>query len=210
MKPHRGLVFAGPAFVLALLAPACGGSKTARPETGAEPAASLPPQQPVSQQPVSPEQLELAALGGIAKLHTLGDVWLASQPSAADLERAKESGVRTVVNLRPAGEQGDFDEESFVTGLGMTYVNLPISGAPDLSDDLLARARELLEQARRPLLVHCASANRVGAVWIPWRVLDGGLELEDAVAEAKVIGLKTPELEAKARDYVARQQAGGQ
>jgi hypothetical protein len=52
--------------------------------------------------------------------------------------------------------------------------------------------------------LHCASANRVGAVWIPFRVLDQGIELEAAVAGAKAIGLETPEYEAKARDYVER------
>ena len=34
--------------------------------------------------------------------------------------------------------------------------------------------------------------------------LDGGLTLDEAAAEARTIGLKTAEYEAKARDYVAR------
>ena len=55
--------------------------------------------------------------------------------------------------------------------------------------------------------MHYASARRVGAVGVPYRVLDGGIALEDAVTEAKTIGLRTPELETKARDYVARVRA---
>lgn len=146
------------------------------------------------------------SLGSIGRLHTFGDVYLASQPEPADFEQAKADGVKTVLNLRPAAEQPDFDEHAWVEGLGLTYLNLPIAGAGGLDDEAFARARELLNTAERPILVHCASANRVGALWVPWRVLDGGVDLADALAEARTIGLKSQELEAKARDYVMRQQ----
>lgn len=183
-------------LVLALFLSACASKEAAGPVAkAASPAAA-------------PVTLAPASCGGIAKLHAFGDVWLASQPTAADLEAAKAQGIKSVVNLRPRGEQADFDEQDFVSGLGLTYLNLPISGPSDLTDENLTRAREALRSAGRPLLLHCASANRVGAVWIPWRVLDGGLGIDAAVAEAKTIGLKSPELEAKARDYVKRMQAG--
>lgn len=150
------------------------------------------------------ETLELYSCGSIARLHTLDGVFLASQPSASDFEQAKAGGVKTVINLRTAKEQPDFDEQAAVTALGLAYVHLPWNGAEELSDEVFARSRTLLNTAERPILLHCASANRVGAVWIPWRVLDGGLALDAAVAEARTIGLKTAEYEAKARDYVAR------
>ena len=64
----------------------------------------------------------------------------------------------------------------------------------------------MFNTVERPALVHCGSANRVGAVYLPWRVLDGGLSVEDALAEAKVVGLKTPMYETKALDYIKRHQ----
>lgn len=149
--------------------------------------------------------LEPATCGSIARLHRFGDLYLAGQPAAADFEAAREAGVKTVINLRPPTEQSGFDEGAAVKALGLAYLNLPISGPADLTDEALGKARTLLNNAERPILVHCASANRVGAIWIPWRVLDGGLGIEEAVAEAKTIGLRTPELEARARDYVTRQ-----
>lgn len=158
----------------------------------------------VPREAVTAGTLEPATCGAIQRLHRFGAVYLASQPGAADLEAARTAGVKTVINLRPAKEQADFDEKAAVSALGLAYVNLPISGPADLSDEVFAEARTLLNGAERPLLLHCASANRVGAVWIPWRVLDGGLGLEEAVAEAKTIGLRSPELESRARDYVAR------
>lgn len=158
----------------------------------------------VGHKAITTEVLEPYACGSITRLHTLAGVFLASQPSADDFEQAKAGGVKTVINLRQAKEQPDFDEQAAVTALGLAYVHLPWNGAEELTDEVFARSRELLNTAERPILLHCASANRVGAVWIPWRVLDGGLSLDAAVVEAKTIGLKTAEYEAKARDYVAR------
>ena len=157
-----------------------------------------------AEEPVKIEKLAPYTCGSIANMHTLSGVFLASQPSASDFEAARAAGVKTVVNLRTPAEQPDFDEQALVTGLGLAYVHLPWNGADQLTDEVFTRSRELLNTAERPLLVHCASANRVGAVWIPWRVLDGGLTLDEAAAEARTIGLKTAEYEAKARDYVAR------
>lgn len=171
---------------LAGLLPAC--SAPTAPAPGAAPAAKLEP----------------AACGSIARLHTLDGVFLAGQPTADDFEQLEQCGIKTVINLRTDQERKDFDERTRVTGLGLVYQHLPWNGVDQLTDEVFARTRELLAKAERPILLHCASANRVGAVWIPWRVLDGGLDLEAAVAEARQIGLKTAEYESKARDYVAR------
>lgn len=167
---------------------------------------ATPPAEPPPHAAKVTEVLEPYECGSITRMHTLGGVYLASQPKAADLEQAMHGGIRTVVNLRHASELPDFDEAKAVSDLGMHYVSLPWQGASELTDEVFDRARQVLATAERPLLVHCASANRVGAVWIPYRVLDDGLDLEAAVAEARTIGLKTPEFEAKARDYVARKR----
>jgi uncharacterized protein (TIGR01244 family) len=153
---------------------------------------------------ITTEKLEPYECGAITRLHTLGGVFLASQPQAADLEQAKKGGVRTVINLRHADENTDFDEAAKVAELGLNYISLPWNGPDELTDEIFDRSRELLNTAERPILLHCSSANRVGAVWLPWRVLDGGLSVDEAAAEAKVVGLKSPAYEEKARDYVRR------
>ncbi len=162
------------------------------------------PDAPVPEQhrAITTDSLEPYQCGSITRMHTLGGVFLASQPAAADFEQAQKGGVRTVIDLRHSSENRGFDEKAVVTGLGLEYVSLPWNGPDELTDQVFDRSRELLETAERPILLHCSSANRVGAVWIPWRVLDGGLSIEEAVAEAKVIGLKTPAFEEKARAYV--------
>ncbi len=59
------------------------------------------------------------------------------------------------------------------------------------------RVRELLRSVERPVLVHYSSANRIGSVWIPYRVLSDHIPLKDAVDEAKTISPGTAVLQKK-------------
>jgi len=152
--------------------------------------------------PVVAEKLQAIECGEISNIHAFGDIWLAGQPSPADFEQASKSGVKTVINLRHDGEIRDFDEPSVVTGLGLNYIHLPWAKPDELTDEVFDQTREYLNTAERPILLHCGSANRVGALWIPWRVLDGGLTFDEALAEAKTVGLRTPDYIDRAREYL--------
>ena len=41
-----------------------------------------------------------------------------------------------------------------------------------------------------------------------YRALDEGLDVGEAVTEAKIVGMKSPAYEEKARDYIERMRAG--
>ncbi|MCA9283187.1 MAG: hypothetical protein KDA30_14230 [Phycisphaerales bacterium] len=153
---------------------------------------------------ITTEQLEPYECGTITRLNTYQGVFLASKPAASDLEQAKKGGVKTVVNMMHADEQAGFDEGAFVRGLGLAYENPAWNGDAELTDAMIERNLDLLRNAERPMLVHCSSANRVGAIWYAYRALDGGLSDADALAEAKVVGLKSPGYEQIVRDYIAR------
>ena len=148
-----------------------------------------------------------ATLGETPNVHLFGDVYTAGQPSAEDMRLAAAAGVATVINIRSAGES-DLDEAGLCAELGMDYHNPGWRSPAELTDERFAELRQLLETAPRPILFHCGSANRVGAHWLTWRVLDGGLSVEEASAEAEAVGLRSPPLKAMALDYIARQQAG--
>ena len=155
---------------------------------------------------ITTEKLEPYECGTITRLHTYKGVFLASQPNPADFEQAKDGGVKTVINLRPAREQKDFNEQQFIEGLDLTYYNVPVGSADELTDAKFDEARALLRDAERPIMMHCSSANRVGAMWLAYRVLDEGATIDEATAEAKTIGLKLPALQDKAIDYINRQR----
>lgn len=150
------------------------------------------------------DSLEPYECGSITRLHTYGGVFLASQPAPEDLRQAKDGGIHTVVNLRKPGEI-EWDEGAVVEDLGLEYHNIPFSGPEELTDEVFDRVREILnDETKRPVLLHCSSANRVGAIWLAHRVLDDGLVAEAAIEEARTVGLGSDAYEAKALDYVRR------
>jgi uncharacterized protein (TIGR01244 family) len=154
--------------------------------------------------PKSADRLEPYQCGTVQRLHTLDGVFLASQPAPEDFKHASEGGIKTVVSLRKDREI-DWDEAGVVKELGMEYHSVPFKAPEELTDEVFDKARELLrDRNKHPLLLHCATANRVGAVWLAHRVLDGGLSYEEAHAEAGIVGLKLPAYEERAKDYIDR------
>lgn len=124
------------------------------------------------------------------------------------LEGLEHDGFKTIINLRTAGERGVNLEENRAKAeaLGLKYVHIPFSGAsPDTAavDRFLAT---IADTSNQPVYVHCASASRVGAMWMVKRVLQDGWTVDKAVAEAKVIGLRSAGLEQFAREYIASHQ----
>ncbi len=84
------------------------------------------------------------------------------QPSLEQLEAAGRAGFKTVINLRAPGESGTREPE--VTAAGMHYVALPIAGADAISEENARALAAALEEAEQPILLHCGSGNRVGAL----------------------------------------------
>ncbi|MBL8136445.1 MAG: protein tyrosine phosphatase family protein [Acidobacteria bacterium] len=123
----------------------------------------------------------------------------------AALDALRKDGFKTVINLRVATEPGANLEENQAKAkaLGLNYVHIPFSaGSPDpkVIDAFLAT---IADKANQPVFVHCASANRVGAVWLAKRVLQDNYSIEKATQEAKAIGLSNPGLEKFALQYIA-------
>lgn len=88
----------------------------------------------------------------------------AGQPDADVLQRFAEAGYAAVIDMRAEDEDRGMDEKTVVEGLGLDYILLPIDDAEDVSFDAARRLDELLSGYEGPVLVHCASGNRVGAL----------------------------------------------
>jgi protein tyrosine phosphatase (PTP) superfamily phosphohydrolase (DUF442 family) len=101
-------------------------------------------------------------------------------------------------------EPRPFDEAATVASLGMTYLNFPVtSGA--LSDELLEKILGAVrEHADTPVLLHCASANRVGGALIPYFILDQAMSEQDAIDAAMKIGLRSAEMMEWGLEYARR------
>ncbi|MDF2445669.1 MAG: hypothetical protein K0S46_905 [Moraxellaceae bacterium] len=117
------------------------------------------------------------------------------RPRPEHLQAAKAKGVRTVINLCPPAEAVDYDEASVVGGLGMHYVNIPVAGPADLTLENAKKLAAAIAEAGpgHPVLLHCASGNRVGALMaVKARLIDGA-SAEDALAQGRAAGLKALE-----------------
>jgi uncharacterized protein (TIGR01244 family) len=113
------------------------------------------------------------------------------QPTVAQFERAASVGYRTVVNLRTAFEGGVWDEASKAAELGMEYVSIPVAfGSGVTSENADRLLRSIADPARYPVLIHCGSADRVGALFAI-AAADAGEDTERAIAIGRRAGMTT-------------------
>lgn len=114
------------------------------------------------------------------------------QPTRPTLDRLGQMGFRTVINLRTERE-GAVEEGKIVRGLGLDYVWVPVTAGTFRLEDVEAIERVLDDPDRGPVLLHCASSNRVAAVWAAIQARDGR-PLEEAEAAGRAAGLHSPSM----------------
>ena len=145
-------------------------------------------------------------------LEVTDGVWVMPQPSAAGLRRLAADGVRTVINLRHAGEDcvplSIEAEGDLCRRLGMDYAHLPVS--MKTADAKLAAGFEQVLAASRedgPVAVHCRLGQRAGAMVLIAAGKHLGWGGEQALAQAPRLGLgevlEVASLTAYVRDCLA-------
>ena len=93
-------------------------------------------------------------------------ILIGGQPTQDHLREAADRGYQTVVNLRPPGEFTDWDQEALVSELGMQYENIPVAGEADITEENARQLADILDNDdNHPILMHCSSGNRVGALF---------------------------------------------
>jgi uncharacterized protein (TIGR01244 family) len=110
------------------------------------------------------------------------------QPSAEQLTAAAAAGFKTVIDLRTASEDRGMDEKATVEKLGMGYLSLPVDGAKGVTYANATALDKMLSDASRPVLIHCSSGNRVGAL-LALRAKLKGADAEPALAIGVAGGL---------------------
>lgn len=92
------------------------------------------------------------------------DVLTGGQPDTSALKAAAAAGYKTVITTRAPGEPVGFDERALVESLGMAFHELPVTGA-NLNAQTVEAFDALMADAQRPVLLHCGSGNRIGALY---------------------------------------------
>ena len=132
-------------------------------------------------------KVDLDAVAAEGRAVPVEGVTSAGQPDEAAFRIFANSGYKTVIDLRMPDENRGLDEVAVVESLGMSYVALPTDG-DTLTFDQARRLDELIEAADGPVLVHCASANRVGALFALSEYADSG-DVERALDTGRKGGL---------------------
>ena len=133
---------------------------------------------------------EYAKLEGLDMLNasTYGDFVFGGQPTPADLEALKARGVTKIVDIRTAPEDRGMDEPTVCEELGLEYVSLPFT-PKNLDENVI---NSILEEfkAGGKTLVHCGSGNRVQLLFTMHRVLEEGVDVDEAMAAGREVGMK--------------------
>lgn len=124
-------------------------------------------------------------------------LYTGGQPAAEAWTAMAAAGVGTVINLRPEAELAGRDEAAEVHAAGMAYHQIPVAGADDITAENADRLWSLLQAAKGPVVVHCASGNRVGGLLSVALVRHGGLQPEAALALGREAGMASTEAKAK-------------
>ncbi|MEW6126154.1 MAG: protein tyrosine phosphatase family protein [Acidobacteriota bacterium] len=160
-----------------------------------------------AQQPKSEKltKLEDALKDDVPKILCVNENFAtAAQPKDEAWAKLAANGFKAVLNLRTANEGIDFAKErEAIEKAGMRYLNIPITGSDPKAEQAEAFIKTVKDASNHPMLIHCASANRVGAFFMIYRVIEQGWAEDKALEEAKQIGLTSPVLTKFAQDYIA-------
>ncbi len=153
---------------------------------------------------VSAQQVTKGELPGVtnfAKLETTIACAGATKPEA--VPAIKEMGYKSIINLRLADENGaNVDQEAIAAkNAGIRFLHIPFNGAqpdPKVADDFLMAVKD---PQNMPAFIHCASGNRVAAMWMIKRMVVDKWDAEKAGNEATQLGLTNQALKKFAVEY---------
>lgn len=109
-------------------------------------------------------KVDLQAVVASGDVHPVDGISAAGQPDADAFKVFADRGYAAVIDLRAEHEPRGLDEQAVVEGLGMDYVLMPIVDTAAINFENAQRLDEVLKQYDGPVLIHCGSSNRVGAL----------------------------------------------
>ena len=134
------------------------------------------------------------------------DSWRSDQPTAEELRRVAEHGVKTVLCLRKGGPGRDWYEEeaALCRELGMELRHLSWSALDD-SPEQIERLTRALEELPAPYLIHCKhGVDRTGLAAAVFRVVVLGHPKEHAKFELSIWNGHLPFFRTRAMDRAWR------
>lgn len=122
------------------------------------------------------------------ELNPVDGITSSGQPDATEFALFAEAGYVAVVDLRGEAEDRGLDEVAVLDDLGMQYVSLPLTSPEAISFENAAKLDEILADFDGPVLLHCGSGNRVGAL-LSLRQSLNGADDEASLAYGRSAGM---------------------
>jgi uncharacterized protein (TIGR01244 family) len=122
------------------------------------------------------------------KVQPVNNITSTGQPNEAALKVFADSGYVAVIDMRGPDENRGIDEVAAVNELNMQYIAFPIAGAEAISYENAEQLDQLLSEIDGPVLMHCGSGNRVGAL-LALRASLAGADDEQALEYGRSAGL---------------------
>ncbi len=115
----------------------------------------------------------------IEDLRPIDGITSSGQPDASAFEIVAKSGYVAVIDMRGPNENRGLDEKAVVEALGLEYIEFPLVGGEAISFENAQRLDKMLTDIDGPILLHCGSGERVGAILALRHSLQGA---DDAAA----------------------------
>jgi protein tyrosine phosphatase (PTP) superfamily phosphohydrolase (DUF442 family) len=116
-----------------------------------------------------------------------GKAYRSAQLTKASLaEKIRELGIKTILNLRESDTKADWyrDEKATAASHGVQHFDFPLSEYDSVDADTLEKIAEVLRDAPKPVLIHCAAgADRTGLVSALYRLKVEGADPETSFKE---------------------------
>ncbi len=146
-------------------------------------------------------KMTVPGVTNFAKLETTVACGGATTPEA--VPEIKKLGYVAIVNMRLSSEPGaNVDAEAAAAkSAGINFFHIPFSAAtpdPAVADQFL---KTISAPENNPAYIHCASGNRVSAMWMIKRMVIDHWDEDRAFTEASALGLSSPALKQFAVDY---------
>ncbi len=131
------------------------------------------------------------------------------QPGVADLDRLRQDGVRSIVDLRTPDDAATplspEQEAAEAAARGLSYRHFPV-GAGEVDDAVLDRFGEVLRRMERPVFVHCMVGRRAGMFALSQVAVEQGIPGGSMLDMARDLGVLDGDraVHAKFAGYVDR------
>lgn len=147
--------------------------------------------------PAKPDDQGVLALGIKGAVLVEPQLVASGQYDAAQFAKLKALGYRTVIQLRPATEEGAGWEEAKAKELGLSFTRIPVDGVKDLTEENARKLETALKSSEGGTLVSCSSGNRVGGLLALKAYYCEKLPAEKALEAGKKAGLTKAEPEVR-------------